>query len=832
MLGVMLPFGLSAQSDNLIAKQIRNELSKAEALIQQEKYDQAENVLKKVQEASAQAMYYNGLSEADILMGDIYYKKGKEKEAYSYYWRAYGITQISKNKEPRLQAEAVIRLGDIFYEIPSYSRALSFYKIADSLLYYYRNPRTLIHFYDRISSSYFKTGQYNDALYYYKELIAQSQQHHNLEMEIKGHYGMAFCYAKKKEFETAAEHLKQLIPIYKRLGDEQTIAHIYYTIGKYLKRANKEKQANEFYNLILSNPETDDTLRVKTLLLLSRIKITESTMLISDDDVLTFLDEAEKLSDKNNFLNYKLESMHLRSLFYYLKGDKNRYEQELEQILPLLTNEKITHEEKIAVYSLAVKYFREKKDYSSLLKYQDLLSEQQYLLSLQKQEELKQQLRLEEMISQREQEIQMNIMHDQLKYADHELIKRLNEAQKSELEAERHKRRLEESERKRIELEKEQQRQEIEAEYQKAELAKNEANLVRAQNQLMRDSIRNYKTQKKLKEEQGRVEDLRRRQYYVRWIIAGISVIVIILVVFYLSVRKKNKKLAEQNRIIEEEKQHTEEALSRLKATQEKLVESERLASLGELTAGIAHEIRNPLNFVNNFSKLNLEMLDELREELAEHIKDPELLDDLMDIAEIIATNSQKITEHGERAARIIKQMLDSSRKGGAHSFEETDINLLVEDNAKLGYQGVRGQFPDFVADLQFNLDDKIGKQKVVSQDIGRVIINLVTNACHATQDKMKEDKDFKAVLKIETHDLGERYSIVVEDNGKGMPEDVRKKIFDPFFTTKPTGVGTGLGLTMSYDIIVNVHKGSMRVESDEGKYTRFIVEIPKNIEA
>ncbi len=827
--GLILPFGLFAQSDKLIANQIREELTKASALIQQGAYDQAKEILSRVREASAQNMYYNGLSEADMLMGDIYDAKGIENQAYSYYWRAYGIARVSK--DPRLQMETVIRLGDIFYKIPSYSRALDFYRIADSLSLYYRNPRTLIHFFDRISTSLFKKGLYSDALYYYQQLIAQSQQHHNLEMELKGRLGMANSYAKMLEFETAVEHLKQLIPIYKRMGDEKEISHIYFTIGNYLKRAHQQSQAIEFYQMVLKSPGTDDSLKVETLLVLSKLKITESPA-IPKEEVLNYLDEAERIAYNLNYPNQELSVMYLRSLLFYLNGDGAQYEKELEKIIPLLSSDEVSLEEKISVYNLAVKYYREKKDLKKLLEYQDLLSEQQHLLSLKKQEELKQKLLFEKEIALRERTIQMEIMDEQLAYADHELIKRKNEAQESELEAQRHKVRLMESERLRQKLEKEQQKQRVEAEHQKAELARKRADLLDARNKLMQDSINNYRIQEKLEREQERLDNLRQRQYFLRWLFAIIGVIIIILIIFYLSVRKKNKKLAEQNRIIEEEKKHTEEALVELKATQEKLLESERLASLGELTAGIAHEIRNPLNFVNNFSKLNVEMLDELREELQEHIKDPELLDDLMDLAEIIATNSQKITEHGERAARIIKQMLDSSRKSGAHDFEETDINLLVEDNAKLGYQGVRGKFPDFVADLQFDLDDKIGKQKVVSQDIGRVIINLVTNACHATQDKMKEDKDFKAVLKIETRDLGDRYRIIVEDNGKGMPEDVRKKIFDPFFTTKPTGVGTGLGLTMSYDTIVNVHKGSMRVESEEGKFTRFIVELPKNVEA
>jgi signal transduction histidine kinase len=259
------------------------------------------------------------------------------------------------------------------------------------------------------------------------------------------------------------------------------------------------------------------------------------------------------------------------------------------------------------------------------------------------------------------------------------------------------------------------------------------------------------------------------------------------------------------------------------------LIESERLASLGELTAGIAHEIRNPLNFVNNFSELNLDLTEELKAELQKHINGKELIDDLLELAEMISTNSKKINEHGERAARIIKQMLDSSRKGDLH-FEPTDINLLVEESTKLAYQGVRGKEVDFTVDLRFMFDENLGKQSVVSQELGRVLINLVTNACHAMLAKMKTETDFVPILAVSSKDIGDAVEIVIEDNGIGINDEVKAKIFDPFFTTKPTGEGTGLGLTMSFDIVKNIHKGSIDVDSKEGEYTRFILRIPKNI--
>ncbi|GEO07896.1 sensor histidine kinase [Segetibacter aerophilus] len=264
-----------------------------------------------------------------------------------------------------------------------------------------------------------------------------------------------------------------------------------------------------------------------------------------------------------------------------------------------------------------------------------------------------------------------------------------------------------------------------------------------------------------------------------------------------------------------------EETLVELKSTQAQLIQAEKMASLGELTAGIAHEIQNPLNFVNNFSEINKELLEELKSELNEGDKE-----NAISIANDVINNEQKINEHGRRADAIVKGMLQHSR-ANAGKKEPTDINALADEYLRLSYHGLRAKDKNFNADFTTDLDDNVGTIKVVPQDIGRVLLNLYNNAFYAVFEKMKRlDKTFKPLVSVATKRVDNKVEIIIKDNGIGIPEKVVDKIFQPFFTTKPTGQGTGLGLSLSYDII-KAHGGELKVETEEGKSAIFIIELP-----
>jgi len=297
------------------------------------------------------------------------------------------------------------------------------------------------------------------------------------------------------------------------------------------------------------------------------------------------------------------------------------------------------------------------------------------------------------------------------------------------------------------------------------------------------------------------------------------------IVVVYAIVQKQSRHLKKQNVMIEEKVQHrTKElknSLEELKSTQAQLIQQEKMASLGELTAGIAHEIQNPLNFVNNFSEVNKEMIDEAAEEI-----DNGNYDEVKNILNDIKDNSEKINHHGKRADAIVKGMLQHSRASTGKK-EPTDINALADEYLRLSFHGMRAKDKSFNAEIKTDFDASIGKINVVPQDIGRVLINLFNNAFYAIGERRKvEGERYVPAVTVITQKLNDKIEIKVADNGTGIPQKVVDKIFQPFFTTKPTGQGTGLGLSLSYDII-KAHGGEIKVESKEGEGSEFIILLP-----
>ena len=294
-------------------------------------------------------------------------------------------------------------------------------------------------------------------------------------------------------------------------------------------------------------------------------------------------------------------------------------------------------------------------------------------------------------------------------------------------------------------------------------------------------------------------------------------------------------KNAELEKIITErtlqlttQKQELESALHNLRSTQSQLIQSEKMASLGELTAGIAHEIQNPLNFVNNFSEVSNELIDEMKEELSKGN-----YDDAKEIADDVKQNLEKINHHGKRADAIVKGMLQHSQSSSGVK-EPTDINKLADEYLRLAYHGIRAKDKSFNATLETAYDDSIENINIIPQDIGRVILNLITNAFYAVNEKTllavvgPTAVKYEPTVSISTKKINEKVEIKVTDNGNGIPQNIIDKIFQPFFTTKPTGQGTGLGLSLAYDI-VKAHGGELKVKTKEGEESEFIINLPAN---
>ncbi|HEY4197979.1 MAG TPA: ATP-binding protein [Mucilaginibacter sp.] len=289
---------------------------------------------------------------------------------------------------------------------------------------------------------------------------------------------------------------------------------------------------------------------------------------------------------------------------------------------------------------------------------------------------------------------------------------------------------------------------------------------------------------------------------------------------------QKQQMLANQNEILEnqvaERTAELNQSLIDLKSTQTQLVQREKMASLGELTAGIAHEIQNPLNFVNNFSEVSAELVDEMDEEL-----DKGDVSEAKAIASDIKQNLEKIRHHGKRADAIVKGMLEHSRVGTGEK-QPTDLNALADEFLKLSYHGLRAKNKSFNAEIITHFEVDLPKTNVVQQDIGRVLINLFNNAFYAVNQKIKSaGTNYKPIIEVSTSTKNGRIEIKVKDNGNGIPDAIKDKIMQPFFTTKPTGEGTGLGLSLSYDIVVKGHGGRIDVDTKEGEFTEFIVSLP-----
>ncbi len=284
--------------------------------------------------------------------------------------------------------------------------------------------------------------------------------------------------------------------------------------------------------------------------------------------------------------------------------------------------------------------------------------------------------------------------------------------------------------------------------------------------------------------------------------------------------------VAERTTEITKQRNELQETVKELQATQAQLIQQEKLASLGELTAGIAHEIQNPLNFVNNFSEVSMELIDEMEEEMAKGD-----MEEATAIANDIKQNLEKIRHHGKRADGIVKGMLQHSR-ASSNVKELTNLNTIADEYFRLAYHGLRAKDKSFNADLVTNFDPNLPEINIVSQDVGRVLLNMFTNAFYAVHQKQKTiGGDFKPKVEVSTRVIsaanGKELEITVKDNGSGIPDAIKDKIMQPFFTTKPAGEGTGLGLSLSYDIIVKAHKGHINIQSKEGEGTSFIITLP-----
>jgi signal transduction histidine kinase len=272
------------------------------------------------------------------------------------------------------------------------------------------------------------------------------------------------------------------------------------------------------------------------------------------------------------------------------------------------------------------------------------------------------------------------------------------------------------------------------------------------------------------------------------------------------------------------------QSLEDLRTTQDRLVQTQKLASLGQLTAGIAHEIKNPLNFVNNFSGVSVELIDELQGTLKGIPFDDKARAEINELTDTLRGNLDKVVQHGQRADSIVKSMLLHSRQAPGER-RPIDVNALVEESFKLAYHGARADKQNFNIMVEQSLDPAAGQADLFPQEITRVLLNLISNGVYATAKKAQANAEiYKPTLTASTKSLGDRVEIKIRDNGTGIPADVKDKMFNPFFTTKPAGEGTGLGLSITHDIVVKQHSGSIEVDTQFGEFTEIRIVLPRSV--
>jgi signal transduction histidine kinase len=307
---------------------------------------------------------------------------------------------------------------------------------------------------------------------------------------------------------------------------------------------------------------------------------------------------------------------------------------------------------------------------------------------------------------------------------------------------------------------------------------------------------------------------------------AGLALLVLICLFLLVNIRRKQQV----NKLLNQRSEKIQRTLAELETTQSQLIQKEKMASLGELSAGVAHEIQNPLNFINNFSEVSMEIAKELKEEISGLDIDTNEKNNLKSIADDLVQNQQKIMDHGQRADAIVKGMLQHSRNAPGER-EPININILADEFLRLSYYGIKAKDKNFNAVFKTDFDENIGKINVVPQNIGRVLLNLFNNAFYSVAEKKEKLKgSFEPTVWVTTKKKDGKIEICVKDNGLGIPQDIINKIFQPFYTTKPSGHGTGLGLSLSYDIIVKEHGGTLNVESKEGEYAQFILGLPMQL--
>lgn len=642
-----------------------------------------------------------------------------------------------------------------------------------------------------LGGAWLQRGDFEKAIVYYNKSVIAFKLLNDSKGTAFAAARLAFAYDQSGNKARALELYNKSAEALKPLNLHAAVSAVYGLAGIIYLQQNDSAKASDYFNIALAalNNADNKPLRANLLNKIGEVYLSKNNYPKALEFFRLFLKISEAAGNKQNM------AIALRNtgIVYFKKGDYEKAEEYFKRSLSYSNNILVKKLLKDAyLKNVTVSSF--KKDFERADKYHEMyrqLKDELRMLENNKDtnpqnlaEELKEKEKIIDMLS-RQNEEQNKILTQQ----DYELSQQLTAT---------------------------------EIERQSKEKALEELNITEQQKQQKQLELDKITKEKALQElELSRKEVLLAKSREYRNILIFASALILFAAFFILNrYRYKKRSLDELNKTHEELNQ----AHMQLKAAQLQLIHSEKMASLGQLTAGIAHEIQNPLNFVNNFSKLSLETITELKETTDEQSK--------KELADNLYTNLEKINHHGHRISEIVKGMLQHSRNDSGEK-SDTDLNALIADAANLAYQGKRSSEINFNCALEKALDKSLPPVKIMQQDFRRVILNFLNNAFDAVKEKQEMLErsgtlnGYMPSVNISTIKQGNNAAIIIRDNGAGIPENIRGKIFNPFFTSKPTGKGTGLGLSISYDIITKGHNGKVTLESEPGQGTTFFITLP-----
>ena len=821
----------TSSSNTVIQKDLKDLLQKSLAYISNKNWEACDSTTQiLIQRAvTMESRYYQG--RGYLLLGKVYTNQNQDAKAFLNFLRSSKLFFIIDDYQ--YLAESELEKGKLYNRRELWDKAYTSLALADSLYQSVHFSFDLVDLFGNLGTAAYHLEKNNDALLFLGLYRRYSVVHQQWEDQKKAIQMLVKTYRRLGNYNAAIQYDMELVTTFRQKKNDSYYHAILELANDFLNIKNYP-QAEANYIIVYKNSKRKDDV-IHSYLQLSKIASKTGKPI----EAVTFLNKAWAVVNDNNskveIIN-QLTNIYISQLNYDKAKEYN--------VLAMSLLDSVLIENKFKVYDLAQEIAVAKKNYKEALKYTKVsanISDSLLVVSFENKSKL---AALNSQINRYELSQQFEFVKDNLNKLTEEKQQLKEEKIQQELQLLRLEKNTKKIEEENLKLRLKQAEKDALLFKQKLDNQAKEAQLITMRRRdtisqlvIASDSILRLQHQQDIeriaaekKVVQLEADRAKRRNIYL---LSTLVLAIFSLVVFLISLRKVKKSnllLGDKNAIIKAKNEKLAYALEKLKAAQSQLIEKERLASLGQLTTGIAHEIRNPLNFVNNFAQLSHEYTEEIEELIKSNESSfpKEIRGELFELSNYLNENSQKILDHGTRASRIIEQMLKTARSGQAVK-EATNLNHLIEDSVKLAYQGVRGDYPNFIADLNFNLDSSITNVNLVAQDMGRVFINLTTNSCHAMISKLESEKDYEPTLNIRSYKKQDSIFIEIMDNGKGMPLSVQKEIFNPFYTTKAPGKGTGLGLTMSFDIVEKLHGGKISFESEVNKYTRFIIELPNS---